>query len=251
MKRILMFFVAVLLAASYSVQAEDEAADPPPDPVPGATKPVREQNLDANEWIAVHEQGTANVEVQNDETNPIPVDANITGGSIEAEITGGEVEVTNEVTVKFPAGETIDVNIVANLSTLPWEQGFLLSSELFAAKCKNVYLGNDGPINITSVTCWAESDHFRIGEDLVIGLYNDGGNTGLNHLRQGPPDDICAPFSRSYSDGSILTPTYRAYCKSNSSWTTFEDYLYLCLEGQPGIPVPKAMCSVHGTVILQ
>jgi len=83
----------MLLSVSFSVYAT------PPDPTPSATKPVREQNLDGNDWIAVHEQGTANVEVQNDETNPVPVDVqgtidtNITGGSFETEIISGEIDV--------------------------------------------------------------------------------------------------------------------------------------------------------------
>ena len=33
-------------------------AAPPPDPTPNVPIAVREQNLDANGWIKVHEQGT-------------------------------------------------------------------------------------------------------------------------------------------------------------------------------------------------
>jgi hypothetical protein len=36
-----------------------------PEPVPQPSQPVREQNLDANRFIRVHEQGTANVNVAN------------------------------------------------------------------------------------------------------------------------------------------------------------------------------------------
>jgi len=66
--KLFQFLVAAILLVSYTVQAQE-----PPDPTPGATKPVREQNLDADGWIAVHEQGT--VEVQNaiDQFGEIPL----------------------------------------------------------------------------------------------------------------------------------------------------------------------------------
>lgn len=99
MKSVQLFAAAMLIFVSFSVQAQG-----PPDPTPGATKPVREQNLDENEWIAVHEQGTANVEVQG------IADVYVTGGEIDASITGGQVEVTNKVIVEvdnFPAVQEV------------------------------------------------------------------------------------------------------------------------------------------------
>ena len=71
MKTLMLFAAAMLIFVPYSVQAE------PPDPTPGATKPVREQNLDANDWIAVHEQGEADVNIVNDQA----IDVNVTGGA--------------------------------------------------------------------------------------------------------------------------------------------------------------------------
>ena len=44
-------------------------ADPPSGATPGATKPVAEQNVDANGYIMVHEQGVAKVDVQNSNLN--------------------------------------------------------------------------------------------------------------------------------------------------------------------------------------
>jgi hypothetical protein len=91
--KLFQFLVAALLLVSYTAQAQE-----PPDPTPGATKPVREQNLDANDWIAVHEQGTANVEVQGTADVNVTggsIDANVTGGSIDANISGGSVTVDN------------------------------------------------------------------------------------------------------------------------------------------------------------
>ena len=56
--------VAACLAISGALlDAPAEAG--PPDPTPGATQPMREQNLDTDGLIRVHEQGTANVNVTN------------------------------------------------------------------------------------------------------------------------------------------------------------------------------------------
>ena len=48
-------------------------AESPPDPHPGATGPVREQNVDGSGYIAVHEQGVAAVDITNSE-----LDVNVT-----------------------------------------------------------------------------------------------------------------------------------------------------------------------------
>jgi len=76
----------------------------PPDPHDGATLPVREQNLDADGLIRVHEQGIADVNVTDEELN-----VNITNDSLSV---SGEVEVSN-----FPA--TQDVNVVGGAISLP------------------------------------------------------------------------------------------------------------------------------------
>ena len=105
--KLFQFLVAVLLLVSLSPALAD-----PPDPHEGASQPTREQNLDDNDWIAVHEQGTAKVEVQG------VADVNITGGQIDANITGGEVEVTGgSIQAELTGGE-VDVNVV---STVPCE----------------------------------------------------------------------------------------------------------------------------------
>jgi hypothetical protein len=63
------------------------AAADGPNPTPGPSQPVLEQNLDANGLIRVHEQGTANVNVTN-ASLPVSgnVNANVTGGSVLATI---------------------------------------------------------------------------------------------------------------------------------------------------------------------
>jgi hypothetical protein len=57
-----------------------------PNPTPGPSQPVREQNLDPNGLIRVHEQGTANVNVTN---VPLPV-----SGTVNADVTGSIVRAT-------------------------------------------------------------------------------------------------------------------------------------------------------------
>lgn len=53
------------LSACLSACLVAPAAADPPDPSPGATRPVREQNLDGAGLIRVHEQGIADVNVTN------------------------------------------------------------------------------------------------------------------------------------------------------------------------------------------
>ena len=120
MKTILIVCAAtMLLSVSFSVQAD------PPDPTPGATKLVREQNLDENGSIAVHEQGV--VSVANEDGGEL--DVNVTGGSIDANISGGSVDanVTNTVTVtgsvevaNFPSTQTVDGTV--NVGNFPASQ---------------------------------------------------------------------------------------------------------------------------------
>ncbi|MBE0616884.1 MAG: hypothetical protein IH608_03000, partial [Proteobacteria bacterium] len=89
----------VLLAASVVIAASALVArgQTPPDPRPGASMPTREQNYDANGYIAVHEQGVAAV--------------NVTGGQIDANITNSTLDVTGAVEVtNLPAVQ--DVNVV-------------------------------------------------------------------------------------------------------------------------------------------
>jgi hypothetical protein len=76
----------------------------PPDPTPGATQPVREQNLDDDGLIRVHEQGVADVNVTND-----PLNVSVDNETLNV---SGEVEVSN-----FPA--TQNVNVVGGSIALP------------------------------------------------------------------------------------------------------------------------------------
>jgi hypothetical protein len=77
----------------------------PPDPNNGATKPVREQNLDGQGWIQIHEQGIADVDIQNENLNVTlqnqELDVNVTNDSLPIE---GDVGVNN-----FPSNQDVSV----------------------------------------------------------------------------------------------------------------------------------------------
>lgn len=96
-----IFVVSVL---TLGTMAGSTAFAAPPDPTVGATQPVREQNLDADGMIRVHEEGVADVNVTND-----PLNVSVANDTLNV---SGEVEVSN-----FPA--TQDVNVVAGQVALP------------------------------------------------------------------------------------------------------------------------------------
>ncbi len=106
MKKILMVVTAFLLVSPSVIFAGK------PDPnVPNPPLQVLEHNVDANGWIAVHEQGTASVDIIDSEE----LDVHVTGGQIDATITGGNVDVSGStVSVdNFPA--TQDVNVTGGM----------------------------------------------------------------------------------------------------------------------------------------
>jgi len=94
---------AVLALISYSV-----AAAPPTPALPNPPLQVREANVDGNDWIAVHEQGTAKVEVQG------TADVHVTGGQIDAQITGGQVEINNTSSNPVAVEGTVSVDNFPN-----------------------------------------------------------------------------------------------------------------------------------------
>jgi hypothetical protein len=102
--------VTILLMGKVSAQ---------PEPVPGPSQPVREQNLDANRFIRVHEQGTANVNVANSQLTvggtvsvdnfpssfsvnnfPSQFDVNVTGGTVEASAPVASTSFAGSITVQ-------------------------------------------------------------------------------------------------------------------------------------------------------
>ena len=111
----LTVLTVVLVLISYSIVAD------PPDPHEGASQPTREQNLDDDGWIAVHEQGTAKVEVQG------VVDVNVTGGQIDA-IVSNTVQVQGTVTVdNFPGQQEVFINAgeLSSVTTM-WAEKWII-----------------------------------------------------------------------------------------------------------------------------
>jgi hypothetical protein len=91
--KLFQFLVAVFLLVSSVVVLADK-----PDPnVPNPPLQVQEYNVDADGYIAVHEQGTAKVDIQNSE-----LDVHVNGGDINATVTGGSVTVDNTDTNPVP-----------------------------------------------------------------------------------------------------------------------------------------------------
>jgi hypothetical protein len=76
---------------------------------PEQAVPVREQNLDGNQNIKVHEQGTANVNVTNSQLMMAPV-APITAGGQASQLTGGQdanygdISTASALTIGFTGG---------------------------------------------------------------------------------------------------------------------------------------------------
>jgi hypothetical protein len=124
--KLFQFLVAALLLISSAIALAEK-----PDPnLPNPPLAVREANVDGSDWIRVHEQGTAKVDIQNTE-----LAVNVTGGEIEVtggeiEITGGEMEVTNTVDVhvdNIPSQQDVFVT-AGRLSTVTqvFAQDFVL-----------------------------------------------------------------------------------------------------------------------------
>ena len=176
MKTILIVCAAtMLLSVSFSVYAD------PPDPTPGATKPVREQNLDENEWIAVHEQGTATVNVTNtpnvNVTNEIQ--AEITSGTVEAELTGGEIDVN---VVSAPGryqlvGFTTETFDGAD-GVLTMTQGCQVEFGEHARMCNTVEIMET--VNIPSSVMARSTTYAWVRPVLVPGSFYDTDASGLS-----------------------------------------------------------------------
>lgn len=94
-------FVGLIVGASVTV-----ASAGPPETSSGPAKPVREQNLDESGAIRVHEQGTASVDVVNEN-----LDVTLANSLLDVNVTNSSVPVNGTVEVNnLPS--TQDVNIV-------------------------------------------------------------------------------------------------------------------------------------------
>ena len=129
---------ALIALALLGALFDAPAAAEPPDPTPGATLPTREQNLDDDGLIRVHEQGIAKVDVTNtpldvqgsvDVDNfpssfevsnfPSVQDVNVTGGEL-SEVMLAPVTIGEEFFIVTPAGssETAAFGATMNVTTV-------------------------------------------------------------------------------------------------------------------------------------
>ena len=93
MKLFQVLVAALLLISSAIVLAEK------PDPnLPNPPLAVRDANVDGNDWIRVHEQGVASVDIIDTEE----LDVHVTGGQVDTTVTGGSITVDNTVSNAVP-----------------------------------------------------------------------------------------------------------------------------------------------------
>jgi len=152
------------------VQAE------PPDPHNGASMPVRERNIDTNGWIAVHEQGIADVEVVGgtlDVTGSVSVDnfpavqsVTVNGGSMDVNVTGG----TLDVNANLPSVTVIEsdfVFVAAGEQTtfnFPTVQATSIS---FGADEDEFYIQAFGPLGMVMGFANLDADRFVVTESFT------------------------------------------------------------------------------------
>jgi len=129
---------------------------------------VREQNLDAQGLIRVHEQGIANVNVTN-----LPLDA---GGNVRV---GGAVDVTGSVEIaKTAPVEVRNTPTVVIRDAVPIKEP-IANDTLFYAALDAIPSGEaeaDWDGVVTAVSLWASSDaHFQLSGHAVFSIHVKAG----------------------------------------------------------------------------
>ena len=181
--------LGVLGLIAGSVLAGVVIASPPPDPAPNVPVAVREQNLDANGWIKVHEQGTTNV-----------------SGTVEVD---GDIAISN-----FPT--TQDVNIVGGGSTPP--QPVTKVTQLIFNVASGGSQDQTFPmVNVTSILIVTGDDEYELhagspltNSDLFI-AYDPEGDDETRQITFAAPMPLnritlyCANESEACADAILLT----------------------------------------------
>jgi hypothetical protein len=169
-----------------------------PDPTPGTTQPVREQNLDGSGAIRVHEQGTA--------------DVNVTNGSLSI---GGSVSVNNFPPTQnvFVTGGTLDAASLPPLAQIfqfdvnvaPGESHEVPFNTTFNAATIVAGSLREGAVDFLSPLAG--------GHILGFALVGDDGDGGVHMSRpsrircQSTASDLFARRARHLFHGvTILTP---------------------------------------------
>lgn len=194
MRRFAMLIGVALMSALTLFGVGTSAAGP--DPTPGPSQPVREQNLDANGFIRVHEQGVAQTEVTNDNLN-------VTLGNSSL-----DVNVQN-----FPS--TQDVNVVGG-STSP-EPVTNATQLIFNVEDGESQELTFATINVTSILIVTGDDEYELhagspltGGNLFI-AYDPSGDDETRQITFDSPVPlnrmtlICANESENCADAVLLT----------------------------------------------
>jgi len=246
MRRQTMKLSQITVAAFIGViSAEILAAAPDPN-VPNPPLNTMEANIDENGWIAVHEQGEADVKIVNEEA----IDVNVIGGTVDAAITGGEVEVTNEVTMKLADGEVVSVEIIANSSTFADSQGFYMN---YNDNWFEVMGLPSSPIELTHVSCSATSTAVGATESLSVLLdqaYSYTAGMDRADFAKIAPVGVCGSFFGEHANFEPI-PTFTSYCTMNLNTRIPADRKYLILGavGEPLAPIERVNCEVHFEII--
>jgi len=146
---------AALLLATPCIFAEK------PDPVDNPPLQIREQNLDPSGWIAVHEQGTADVSI----SSSTELDVNVTNDTLDVsgstvDVSGSTVSVDN-----FPAVQSVAMN-GGELSSVT----SLYSNEFYAAADEEIeYIFSGGPVYVTTIFI-----NNRSSDEFWIKLFSSG-----------------------------------------------------------------------------
>jgi hypothetical protein len=194
--------LAAMLAAGY-LQAGAAPAGPP-------EQNVREQNLDTNGWIAVHEQGTANVNVT---------------GTPNVNVSGGTVDVGN-----LPQVQTVtDANHPA---LQPFQEGadaILAAGDTDEASCVEVPSGmraviqhvsgeltttqNQGPYRVSLRTILGQSDtHTTFLEPRLIKPIS----FGFDQYQWGEPVSVYADSN--FQDIELCLTVWRPVDETADEW---------------------------------
>jgi hypothetical protein len=148
MKLIQLLLAAAVLATSPFVFAEK------PDPVENPPLQIREQNLDPSGWIAVHEQGTADVSI----SSSTELDVNVTNDTLD--VSGSTISVDN-----FPAVQPVTMD-EGELSSVTSQY----SSEFYTTAGDEIeHIFSGGPVYATTIFI-----NNRSSDEFWIKLFTSG-----------------------------------------------------------------------------
>ena len=206
-----MKLIQLLLAAVLLLAAPYLFADKPDPNVPNPPLQVLEYNVDGNGWIAVHEQGTASVDIVDTEE----LDVNITNDELDVNITNPKltVDVDNFPDPQNVTGE-VDVNILPanaverpNVSTEAGDSTTVTFPVIYATTIvlwdNSVTGGNDPEFHLTISYS---------GGTMYKYMYEDGlANLDLRSFTHPIPVDAVDMWCKNESENCTLSVSIIGY----------------------------------------